>query len=258
MKVVILAGGLGSRLSEETEVRPKPMVEIGGRPILWHIMKLYSHYGYNEFVVALGYKGDVIKRFFLEYHLMGACMTVNTRTGAIRSHTSEAEEWTVHLVDTGLATLTGGRVKRLQEVIGNQRFLLTYGDGVSDLDIRALVRQHESNGTVGTVTAVHPPARYGELVIEGNHVQRFSEKSQTQEGYVNGGFMVFEPQMFEYLSASEKCILEVDGLERMASDGQLGVYKHKGFWQCMDTVREKRLLESLWNEQRAPWKMWST
>ena len=255
MRTLILAGGPGSRLSEETELKPKPMVEIGGRPILWHIMQHYAHYGVSEFVIALGYKGDAIKRFFLDYQLLSRSVTIDLNTGAVDMHGEGAEKWKVHLIETGIETNTGGRVKRLQPWLKNEPFMLTYGDGVSDVDISALIRFHQSHGRIGTVTAVRPPARFGGLVFDGDIVKEFVEKPQIGEGWINGGFMVFEPSIFDYLKGDTDS-LEVDALERLAEDRQLAAFKHDQFWQCMDTLRDKRLLESLWNQKRAPWKVW--
>jgi glucose-1-phosphate cytidylyltransferase len=255
MKCVILAGGLGTRLAEETELRPKPMVEIGGRPILWHIMKHYAHHGVREFFIALGYKGEEIKRYFLEYYSLSNDLTVDLRSGAVTPHHRHAEDWTVHLIDTGYATLTGGRVKRLQEYLQDGTFMVTYGDGVSDLDIGALLDFHRRTGTIATVTAVRPPARFGGLFFDGDRVSGFTEKAQAGEGWINGGYIVFEPAIFQYLAGDESG-LELDGLESLASAGQLSAYKHDGFWQCMDTMRDKRQLESIWSSGQAPWKVW--
>ncbi len=255
MKVVILAGGLGTRLAEETAWRPKPMVEIGGRPILWHIMKHYAHYGHNEFFLALGYKGEVIKRYFLDYYLLDGSMTVNLATGQVDVHNKEREDWTVHLVDTGPRTNTGGRVRRLEPWLRDAPFLVTYGDGVCDLDLQSLVRFHRAQGRLATVTAVRPPARFGGLVFDGDQVAAFTEKPQIGEGWINGGFAVFEPGIFAYLAGDETS-LEADLLERLAADGQLAAYRHDRFWQCMDTLRDVRLLESLWQSGRPPWQVW--
>lgn len=253
MKTVLLAGGLGTRLAEETEVRPKPMVEIGGRPILWHIMKHYSAYGFQEFVVALGYKSEVIKRYFVEYcHLTGS-MTINLSTGQVASQAKECEDWLVHLIDTGEQTNTGGRLKRLEPWLRGGTFMLTYGDGVSDVNVRALLRFHRQQGRIATVTAVRPPARFGGLVFDGDLVREFTEKPQVGEGWINGGFLVFEPEIFQYLDG-DNTSLEGDALERLAADRQLAAYRHDRFWQCMDTLRDKRLLQGLWQEGRAPWK----
>lgn len=255
MKVVILAGGLGTRLAEETEIRPKPMVEIGGVPILWHIMKHYSHYGFKQFVLALGYKGEVIKRYFLDYYRLNGSMSIRLSTGAVDVHKRECEDWSVHLIDTGMDTATGGRLKRLEPLLKEESFLLTYGDGVSNVDLHDLVRFHRSHGRIATVTGVRPPSRFGGLVFDGDCVAEFTEKPQIGEGWINGGFMVFEPRVFEYL-VDDHTILEAQALERLAKDRQLVAYRHERFWQCMDTLRDKRLLETLWQEGRAPWKVW--
>lgn len=254
MNVVILAGGLGTRLAEQTEVKPKPMVEIGGRPILWHIMKHLAHYGHDEFFVALGYKGEVIKQYFLDYNTLNGSMSVDLRTGKIDAHERECEDWTVNLMETGPDTPTGGRIRRLRPWL-EDTFLVTYGDGVADIDIAELVRFHRSHGRTATVSAVRPPARFGGIVFDGDRVERFSEKPQTGEGWINGGFMVLEPEVFEYLSR-DTMHLEADVLERLAEDGELMAYRHEGFWQCMDTLRDMRLLEGLWQGGRAPWKVW--
>lgn len=259
MRVVILAGGLGTRLAEETGVKPKPMVEIGGRPILWHIMRHYAHHGFREFVVALGYKGEQIKRYFVDYRSMTRDLTVQVGTGAVHVHPASdgelGDDWTVHLVDTGYATNTGGRLRRLRPHLGDAPFLLTYGDGVCDVDLRAVVEFHARHGKAATVTAVRPPARFGGLVFDGDVVREFTEKPQIGEGWINGGFMVLEPRVFEHL-AGDGCSLEADALEALATAGELVGYKHSGYWQCMDTLRELRLLESLWQSGAAPWKVW--
>ena len=254
MKVVILAGGLGTRLAEETEIKPKPMVEIGGRPILWHIMKLYTHYGFGEFVIALGYKGDVIKRYFLDYFHLNGSMTFDLCTGETRKYHEVKEPWRVHLIETGQKTQTGGRLKRLQEILGDETFLLTYGDGVSNLDIRKVLQFHRNQGRTATITAVRPPARFGGLLFDGDLASGFVEKPQIGEGWINGGFFIFEPAVFDYLEDDDTS-LESDVLPRLAADRQLAAYRHEGFWQCMDTLREKRLLESLWQDGQ-PWKVW--
>jgi glucose-1-phosphate cytidylyltransferase len=257
MKVVLLAGGMGTRLAEYTEARPKPMVEVGGRPILWYLMKHYAHYGFAEFVLALGYKGDVIKRYFLDYHGLSKSMTVSLRDGHVTPiGDAQAEDWNVHLVDTGLETMTGGRVKRLESVLGNETFMLTYGDGLSDVDLGKLLAFHKSHGKIATVTAVRPPARFGGLVFDGDRVSEFTEKPQIGEGWINGGFMVFEPKLFSYLKGDET-VLEKDALEEIASDGQLMAYRHGNFWQCMDTVRDLKVLEGLWSSKDPPWKSWA-
>lgn len=255
MKVVILAGGLGTRLAEETEVKPKPMVEIGGYPILWHIMKHYAHYGFKEFFIALGYKGEVIKRYFLDYYGLNGSMTIELSSGRVEMHNKECEDWIVHLMDTGQETGTGGRIKQLEPWLKDGTFMVTYGDGVSDIDLRDLLRFHLSQSRIATVTAVRPPARFGGLVFNENLVAEFTEKPQVGEGWVNGGFMVFEPEIFQYL-IGDRNMLEIDTLERLAADRQLAAYKHGRFWQCMDTLRDKRLLENLWQTRQAPWKLW--
>jgi glucose-1-phosphate cytidylyltransferase len=256
MKVVILAGGLGTRLAEETEVKPKPMVEIGGRPILWHIMKQYAHYGHKEFFIALGYKGEVIKRYFLDYYTLNGSITINLASGEVQVQEKECEDWLVHLMDTGLNTLTGGRVKRLEPWLQDGTFMVTYGDGVSNLDVNRLLHFHRSHGRLATVTAVRPPARFGGLIFDGDLVVEFTEKPQTGEGWINGGFLVFEPGIFDYLESDDPS-LEVDALERLAVDGQLAAYRHDGFWQCMDHLRDVRLLQSLWQSGNPPWKVWA-
>ncbi len=255
MKVVILAGGLGTRLSEETELKPKPMVEIGGRPILWHITKHYASFGHKEFFVALGYKGEAIKRFFLDYQSLSGSMTIDLADGRVNVHSRDCEGWTVHLMDTGMETNTGGRVKRLEPWLKEEPFMLTYGDGVCDLDVNDLLKFHRSHGRVATITAVRPPSRFGGLVFDGDLVKEFTEKPQIGEGWINGGFMVFEPSVFDYLRGDEDS-LEADALEQLARAGELAAYRHERFWQCMDTLRDKRFLESLWQEGRAPWKVW--
>jgi len=255
MKVVILAGGLGTRLMEETEVIPKPMVAIGGQPILWHIMKHYAHHGFKDFVIALGYKGTVIKRYFLDYSSsLADDLIVDLATGAVETRGKPQEDWRVHLVDTGLETLTGGRLKRLERYLQGT-FLLTYGDGVADVDLQALLAFHKRHGRTATVTAVRPPARFGGLVLDRDEIVKFTEKPQAGEGWINGGFLVFEPGIFNYLK-DDQSSLELSALETLASDGQLMAYRHEGFWQCMDTLRDKRLLESLWQTGKARWKVW--
>jgi glucose-1-phosphate cytidylyltransferase len=255
MKVVILAGGLGTRLAEETEVKPKPMIEIGGRPILWHIMRHFAHYSFKEFVIALGYRGEVIKRFFVDYCSLSGNMTVDLRRGKVQTQDSESEDWVVHLKNTGLETNTGGRIKRLEPWLRDGTFMVTYGDGVSDVNLRDLLAFHRSHGRIATVTAVRPPARFGGLVFDGDLVAQFTEKPQRGEGWINGGFLVFEPAVFDYLKGDASS-LEVDALEPLAAERQLAAYRHERFWQCMDTLRDKRLLEALWQERRAPWKVW--
>ena len=255
MKVVILAGGLGTRLAEETELKPKPMVEIGGRPILWHILKHYSHSGFNEFFIALGYRGDVIKRFFLDYSALNGSMTVRIAGAGVELHARHCEDWTVHLIDTGTQTNTGGRIKRLEPWLKDGPFMATYGDGVGNVDLTALLKFHHSHGKTATLTAVRPPARFGSLMFSGDQVTEFAEKPQVGEGWINGGFFVFEPAIFKYLDG-DSSVLESDALERLAAEGQLMAYRHDRFWQCMDTLRDKRLLESMWQNDTAAWKVW--
>lgn len=255
MKVVILAGGLGTRLAEETEVKPKPMVEIGGYPILWHIMKTYSHYGFKEFFIALGYKGEIIKKFFLDYCNLNGNMTIDFSTGQTEIRERESEDWVLHLVETGQNSMTGGRIKRLENHLRDAPFMVTYGDGVSDIDLRKLFEFHKSHGKLATVTAVHPPARYGELLINEDFSTEFTEKPQTHEGWINGGFIIFEPQVLDYLN-DDSSVMERDALERLADEKQLMAYRHDGFWQCMDTLRDKKFLESLWDSGNPTWKVW--
>ncbi len=255
MKTVILAGGMGTRLSEETQVRPKPMIEIGGKPILWHIMSIYAAYGYYNFVVACGYKGESIKEYFCNFHLHNADLTVNLSTGKKQLDNQRAPEWTVSLCDTGPDTQTGGRIKRLTSWIGKETFFMTYGDGVGNVDIDKLLKFHRAHGKLATVTAVRPPARFGQFNFDGDRVVEFSEKPQTGEGWINGGFMVLEPQVLEYI-ANDEIAFEREPMSMLADDGQLVAYRHEGFWQPMDTLREKHLLEGLWKSEQAPWKVW--
>jgi len=255
-KVVILAGGLGSRLSEETEVRPKPMVEIGGRPIIWHIMKIYSHYGYNDFIVCLGYKGYVIKEFFSNYHLHMADVTFDLANNSAIVHHKRAEQWRVTLVETGDATMTGGRLARVREYLDEEPFLLTYGDGVADVDVNALVAFHEHLGAAATITAVQPPGRFGALEIDTRGIiSQFQEKPQGDGNWINGGFMVMTPAVFDHISG-DATVLEQQPLQGLAKAGQLAAYQHHGFWQAMDTLRDKRHLEDLWAGGSPPWKLW--
>jgi glucose-1-phosphate cytidylyltransferase len=255
MKVAILAGGFGTRLAEETEIRPKPMVEIGGKPILWHIMKLYDHYGFKEFYIAVGYKGEYIKRYFLDYYALDGNMTINLSNGAVQASEKTNEDWTIHLIDTGQSTNTGGRLKRLEPWLKDETFMLTYGDGVGNVAIDELLRHHQTQERIATVTAVRPPARFGGLVFDGDLVAEFTEKPQIGEGWINGGFMVFEPGVFDYLG-EDNTSLEADALDKLAHDKQLAAYKHNGFWQCMDHLRDKQLLQSLWQTGNPPWKVW--
>jgi glucose-1-phosphate cytidylyltransferase len=259
MRAVILAGGLGTRLQEETTVRPKPMVEIGGQPILWHIMNSYAHHGISEFVLALGYKGEVIKDYFIHYRSRAHSLSVCLRSGEVELHgRDDCEDWKVHLIDTGLHTLTGGRVRRAAQFIGQEPFMLTYGDGVSDVNIRELLEFHKSHGKLATMTAVRPPARFGGISFDGDAVMHFEEKPQIGEGWINGGFFVLEPGVIDYISQDDSCIFERDPLERLAQDGQLMAFKHDGFWQCMDTLRDVQLLEHLWQNGQAPWQVGTT
>jgi glucose-1-phosphate cytidylyltransferase len=256
MKTAILAGGMGSRLAEETEYKPKPMVEVGGRPLLWHIMQHYAHFGHNEFVVALGYKGEYIKRYMIDYGLTEDDLTIQVGTGDVLRHGNRRPDWTVDLVDTGLPTMTGGRIKRLRQYLDEQTFFLTWGDGVSDVNIDELLKFHRRHGKLATVTAVRPPARFGCMVFEGDRVREFSEKPQTSEGWINGAYFVLEPEIFEYIEG-DATPWEREPMERLARDGQLMAFRHDGFWQCMDTLRDRKLLQSLWETGRAPWKVWS-
>lgn len=256
MKCVILAGGFGTRISEESVLKPKPMIEIGEMPIMWHIMKGYSSYGINEFVICCGYKQHVIKEWFANYYLHNSDITFDfTQENQLTVHSNVAEPWKVTLVDTGLNTMTGGRIKRIQKYIGDETFLLTYGDGVSDVDIKKLIEFHKGEGTIATLTAVKPEGRFGVLDINGNKVQSFREKSKNDMGWINAGFMVLEPEIFEYIDGDDT-IFERKPLETVAAKGQLSVYKHDGFWQCMDTMKDKMNLEELWLNNKAPWKTW--
>jgi glucose-1-phosphate cytidylyltransferase len=255
MKVAILAGGFGSRLAEETQLRPKPMVEIGERPILWHIMKHYGGYGYREFVIAAGYRSEFIKRWMLQYATLVSNLSIDMRHGAVQVHDGETEDWQVDIVDTGDRTNTGGRIKRLRDWIGDETFMLTWGDGVSNVDLDQLLKFHRAHGKFATMTAVRPPARFGHLVLDGNCVTEFSEKPQAGEGWINGAFFVLEPEVFDYIDG-DATQWELDPMEQLAKDGQLMAYLHQDFWQCMDTLRDKRLLEDLWASGQAPWKTW--
>jgi glucose-1-phosphate cytidylyltransferase len=255
MKTIILAGGFGTRLSEETELRPKPMVEIGGRPILWHIMKTYAHYGFNDFSVALGYKGDVIKRFFLDYRLLTSSLSVSLGDEKVDWHLGPEENWNVDLIDTGAETMTGGRLKRLLPTVEKETVMMTYGDGVANIDIKKLIEFHRSHGKLATVTAVRPPARFGSLSFDGDNVTGFTEKPQLGEGWINGGYFVFEPEIANYIEGDET-YLEREPLEQLAQDGQLMAYKHSDYWQPMDTLRDLQSLRERWDNQDAPWKVW--
>lgn len=257
MKVVILAGGLGTRLSEETEIRPKPMVEIGGKPILWHIMKIYSHYGFNEFIVCLGYKGYIIKEYFTNYFTHQSDITIDLKYRTTEIHDSKAEPWRVTLVDTGYNTQTGGRVKRIQKYVGKETFMLTYGDGLGDVDIRSLLDFHKKNSLFATITAVQTPGRFGALHLDDkDHVLEFKEKPKGDGAWINGGFFVLEPDIFDYIQGDET-VWEKEPLENLARDGRLAAFKHNGFWHPMDTLRDKYYLENLWQSGKAPWKVWA-
>ena len=253
MKTVILCGGLGTRLAEETQVKPKPMVDVGGKPILWHIMKIYNQFGYKDFVLLLGYKSEVIKEYFLNFRAMSGDLSVNLANGAVNYIESKSENWKIDLIDTGLNTLTGGRLKRLEHRLRpHGTFMLTYGDGVADVDVNKLVAFHRSHGKLATVTAVRPSGRFGVMKFAGDKVSSFAEKAQTDTGWINGGFFVFEPEIFDYLT-DDMTILERDPLERLAEDGQLHAYKHDGFWHCMDTLRDKQFLNKMVDTGNTPW-----
>jgi glucose-1-phosphate cytidylyltransferase len=257
MKVLILAGGKGTRLSEETDLRPKPMLDIGGRPMLWHIMKLYSQYGHNDFVVLLGHKGYVIKEYFANYFLHQSSVTIDLSNNKMTVHDNSSEPWRITLLDTGEETLTGGRVKRAQSYVGDGRFLLTYGDGVSNVDMRALVTHHESHGKAMTMTAVQPDGRFGTFEANSDgSVKRFLEKPRGDGSWINGGFFVCEPKVFDYITGGDETVLEREPLETLARDNQLSAYHHDGFWKCMDTLRDKTDLNRAWDSGAAPWKTW--
>lgn len=256
MKVVILCGGRGTRLNEETTIRPKPLVEIGGKPILWHLMKIYSHYGFNEFILCLGYKGDMIKNYFLNYEIMNTDLTLKLGKKDIEIHNqSEEKDWTITFAETGEDSQTGTRVKRIEKYIDGNTFMLTYGDGLSDVNIKELLKFHNSHGKIGTITGVHPLSRFGELVVNGNHVIEFSKRPQIKEGLIDGGFMIFNKKFFDYLW-EDNCYLELEPLEKLANQRELAVYTHKGFWQCMDTNRELIMLNHLWKNPKPPWRIW--
>jgi len=258
MKTVILAGGFGTRISEESHLKPKPMIEIGDRPILWHIMKIYSHYGFNDFIICLGYKGYVIKEFFADYYLHMSDVTFDFTNGnGMIIHQNVAEPWKVTLVDTGLNAQTGARVKKIQKYVGDEPFFLTYGDGVSDINISNLLEHHKASRKIATITAIQPGGRFGVLDIDDdNTIRSFIEKAREDGGWINAGFMVLEPGVFDYLSEKDNCVFEREPMINMAKDAQLNAYKYTGFWQCMDTQRDKNALEKLWQSGQAPWKRW--
>lgn len=256
MKTIIFAGGFGTRISEESHLKPKPMIEVGDKPILWHIMKSYSAHGLNDFVICCGYKQYVIKEYFSDYYLHNSDVTFDFRNGnEMKTHCNSAEDWCVTLIDTGLETMTGGRLRRAQSYVDNETFMLTYGDGVSDVDIKELIAFHKQHGKIATITAVRPEAKFGVLEMNGNRILSFREKNKEDTVYINGGFMVFEPSVFDYLD-DDSTVLEREPLERLADEGQLMAYKHDGFWQCMDTQRDKQKLEELWASGQAPWRKW--
>ena len=259
MKVVILAGGLGTRISEESHLRPKPMIEIGGDPILWHIMKWYSRYGHNEFIICCGYKGYMIKEYFANYYLHRSDITFDFRNeNKIEIHSNIAEPWKVTLVDTGLNTQTGGRIKRIKDYVDGETFMMTYGDGVSDVDINALIKDHEEKSKTVTLTAIQPGGRFGVLEIDGeNSITRFKEKMKEDGGWINGGFMVLGPEIFDYIPNMENAVFENETLEKLAEIGQINAFKHNGFWQCMDTQRDKYQLDQLVESGKAPWMWWN-
>lgn len=255
MKVLILAGGYGTRLSEETDLRPKPMVEIGGKPILWHIMKLYSHYGFNDFIILLGYKGYYIKEYFANYYLHQSDVTFDMKNGQMEVHNNTSEPWKVTLIDTGLNSMTGGRIKRAHKYINNERFMLTYGDGVSDVNIKNLLDFHIQNNSKLTMTAIQPAGRFGALNLDADKITDFVEKPAGDGNWINGGFMVCEPEILNYIE-DDFTVFEQDPLKKLASQNVTNAFKHYGFWQCMDTLRDKFLLNQMWEENKAPWKLW--
>lgn len=259
MKVVILAGGLGTRISEESHLKPKPMITIGDQPILWHIMKYYSNFGFQDFVICCGYKGYIIKEYFADYYLHRSDVTFDfSAENRMTVHNNVAEPWRVTIVDTGLNTQTGARIKRVQKYIGDEPFMLTYGDGVSNVDLHALLAQHRQSGKIVTLTGIQPGGRFGVLDLDeaSNTVVGFREKAKEDGGWINGGFMVMQPKVFDYLEADEKCVLEHAPLECLATEGKLGIYRHEGFWQCMDTQRDRNRLQSMWASKAAPWCIW--
>lgn len=256
MKVVILAGGLGTRISEESQYKPKPMVEIDGKPILWHIMKYYSSFGHNDFIICCGYKGNVIKEFFANYYLNTCDLTFDLQDQSVKYLNNTSEPWKVTLIDTGLNTMTGGRIKRIKKYVGDETFFMTYGDGVSDVDLNKLLKQHQKSKNVVTLTATQKPERFGILSIKEGNVKSFKEKDPKDSSWINGGYMVMEPEVFKYIKG-DQTVFEKDPLETLVKEGKLGAYKHNGFWQCMDTLRDKKLLEGLYESGNAPWKVWN-
>ena len=258
MKVLILAGGFGTRLSEETGIRPKPMVEIGDKPILWHIMKHYSSYGYNDFVILCGYMGSYIKEYFANYYVSQSSITFDLKNNSMETISSEVEPWKVTLLDTGLNTMTGGRIKKAKDIIGNEPFLLTYGDGVSDVNIEALVAKHKEEGKLCTMTAVQPGGRFGALIFDADtgDLREFKEKPKSEGGWINGGFFVCEPEVFDYIEEGEDAVFEKKPLEKLALDSKINCYKHSCFWKCMDTLNDKKALNSMWDSGEAKWKTW--
>lgn len=256
MKVAILAGGLGTRLQEETQIKPKPMVEIGGRPILWHIMKIYSHFGFKEFVIALGYRGGIIKDYFLNYRTRDSNLVIDLKSGDTQvSSPHDVEDWKVHLIDTGIDTMTGGRIKRVAEYLGDEPFMVTYGDGIADIDLGSVLKLHQKEKRIATVSAVRPPARFGQIRLDNTKVVGFAEKPQADSGWINGGFFVLDSKIKKYIS-DDDTVFEREPLETLAAEGMLSSYQHNGFWQCMDTVRDVELLQSLWASGSAPWRIW--
>jgi glucose-1-phosphate cytidylyltransferase len=256
MKVLLLAGGFGTRLSEETDIRPKPMIEIGGRPILWHIMKMYSQYGYDDFVILLGYKGYYIKEYFANYFLHQSNVTIALSTNEMKIHKNTSEPWSVTLLDTGLHTMTGGRIKQAREIVGNNAFMLTYGDGVSDVCIEKLVKCHKEHGQAVTMTSVQPDGRFGALELEGNKISNFLEKPKGDGSWVNGGFFVCEPEVFDYIDNNPATVFEQKPLQNLAKDGKLYSYRHDGFWKCMDSLKDKQDLNDMFDSNQAKWKNW--
>ncbi len=256
MKVAILAGGLSTRLQEETQIKPKPMVEIGGRPILWHIMKIYSHFGFKEFVIALGYRGGIIKDYFLNYRTRDSNLVIDLKSGDTQvASAHDVEDWKVHLIDTGIDTMTGGRIKRVADYLGDEPFMVTYGDGIADINLKAVLELHQKENRIATVSAVRPPARFGQIRLDKTGVIGFAEKPQADSGWINGGFFVLDSKIKKYIN-DDDTVFEREPLERLAQEGMLSSYQHDGFWQCMDTVRDVELLQSLWASGNAPWRIW--